>query len=248
MKKIYAILAAMVLLFAGTYVAYDYFLANDKALVLENQVDDSSVEVSAGSEESSEEVSAEVAVTSSDSEATDDSAEDEEKSSSAEASLSEEKSEMTASSDTDATVDLETDNWQGPDSNYLNVEGELLALSDNYGKGTLLNIWASWCEPCRVEMPYFDEAYQTYGDDINILMVDALDSRPSETQAAAEDFFEEMALSMPIYFDHEMNNQYLFGATILPLTVILDEEGKVVEIVRGQVSPAKLQQMIEKIL
>ena len=138
--------------------------------------------------------------------------------------------------------------WEGPSSIYLNTDGDEIDLSENYGKGTLINIWASWCEPCKVEMPYFEEAYQTYGDDINFLMINATESKPTETQEAALTFADEMDLSMPIYFDTEMSNQYLFGATILPLTVILDAEGHVEEIVRGQVSPAKLTQLIEQIL
>lgn len=150
------------------------------------------------------------------------------------------------------SIDITSNNqpktdWEGPSSIYLNTDGDEIALSENYGKGTLINIWASWCEPCKVEMPYFEEAYQIYGDDINFLMINATESKPTETQEAALTFADEMDLSMPIYFDTEMSNQYLFGATILPLTVILDAEGHVEEIVRGQVSPAKLNQLIEQI-
>ena len=152
-----------------------------------------------------------------------------------------------------ASIDITSNNqpktdWEGPSSIYLNSDGDKIDLSENYGKGTLINIWASWCEPCKVEMPYFEEAYQTYGDDINFLMINATESKPTETQEAALTFADEIDLSMPIYFDTEMSNQYLFGATILPLTVILDAEGHVEEIVRGQVSPAKLTQLIEQIL
>lgn len=239
MKRIYIILALMVLLFAGAYVIYDNYLASEEETLMETS---SSIEIAvkdvpaestvdADSEKNDTESSTVVTVQKPESPSSTDSSE------------KEDESESSAESQ---TVSQE-EGWQGPESNYLNAEGDLLNLSDNYGKGTLINIWASWCEPCRVEMPYFEEAYQTYGDDINFIMMDALESKPSETKEAAEAFFEEMALSMPIYFDHQMNNQYLFGATILPLTVILDDEGKVVEIVRGQVSPAKLNQMIEKI-
>ena len=217
MKKLYVILALMVLLFAGAYIFYGVNLESSEEIV--------TMEASLVSEE---EVESEL-----------------------EESLAEEVSDELADSSTVASDEVSESEsavgWQGPDSQYLNADGDLLQLSDNYGKGTLINIWASWCEPCRVEMPYFEAAYQTYGDDINFLMIDALDSKPSETQEAALAFFDEMDLSMPIYFDQEMNNQYLFGATILPLSVILDDEGKVVEIVRGQVSQAKLKQIINKI-
>lgn len=225
MKKIYTLLALLVILFAGSYLFLDYNLVQEEAALSE--------ENSAITLESDADTTEVVPNTSSIAldEASD---------------SAPESSQAVLTPETNVEADLQ--GWQGPDSTYLNAEGNLIDLADNYGKGTLINIWASWCEPCRVEMPYFDEAYQTYGDDINFLMIDALESRPTETQAAGLAFFEEMELSMPIYFDDEMANQFLFGATILPLTVILDDEGKVIEIVRGQVSPAKLTQMINKIL
>lgn len=230
MKKIYLILALMVLLFAAAFVVYNTQLAQEEAVI------DTGSSLNSDAQEKSEE----------DSDSTSSVAVSITQPVSTSGQVTQDDTQDETSSEADES--LEVAGWQGPESNYLNAEGDLLHLSDNYGKGTLINIWASWCEPCRVEMPYFEEAYQTYGDQINLIMLDALGSKPSETQEAAEAFFEEMGLSMPLYFDHEMNNQYLFGATILPLTVILDEEGKVVEIVRGQVSPAKLQQIIEKIL
>lgn len=97
-------------------------------------------------------------------------------------------------------------------------------------------------------MPLFEEAYQTYGSDLNIVMINALESRPTETKEVALAFADEINLSMPIYFDTDLQNQLVFGATTLPLTALLDENGTVIEIVRGQVSPAKLQQLIDSAL
>lgn len=240
MKKIYTILALMLLLFGTAYLVYDY------NLTAEDQLDVAVSEASSNNTSEPEVISnnaeSELPLTS-------DTASETEKKAYMDANAESDNASESELSQTNGQPNIqgETGGWQGPESNYLNQAGDLLSLKENLGKGTLINIWASWCEPCRVEMPYFEDAYQTYGEDINFLMIDALDSRPTENQEAALAFFKEMALSMPIYFDHEMSNQYLFGATILPLTVILDEEGKVVEIVRGQVSQAKLKQMIEKI-
>lgn len=246
MKKIYTILALMLVLFGAAYLVYDYNLANEEVVeVAVNETDSNSSLESTSTSESDELVLESASDVSSETNSNSDTQAD------AEADVDDatesDISQSASLTNGQTNIQGEPQGWQGPDSNYLNQDGDLLNLNENLGKGTLINIWASWCEPCRVEMPYFEEAYQNYGDDINFLMIDALDSRPTETQEAALAFFEEMELSMPIYFDHEMSNQYLFGATILPLTVVLDDEGKVVEIVRGQVSQAKLKQMIEKI-
>lgn len=137
--------------------------------------------------------------------------------------------------------------WQGPSTSYADVEGEMIQLSDNMGKPTIVNIWASWCPPCRDEMPYFETSYQEHGSDINFVMLNALESRPTETKEAALKFAKEIGLTMPIYFDDNASNQIEFTANMLPLTALLDAEGEVIEVVRGQVSPAKLKQLISKV-
>lgn len=138
--------------------------------------------------------------------------------------------------------------WRGPSTTYLDQEDNVHRLLDNAGQPMIINIWASWCPPCRDEMPLFEQAYQEYGDELTFLMVNALESRPSETKQVALDYVESIDLSMPIYFDNQFANQIEFSASTLPLTAVLDADGEVVEIVRGQVSPAKLKQMINKVL
>lgn len=138
--------------------------------------------------------------------------------------------------------------WQGPMTSFLDQDGMEHSLASNDGKPTLLNVWATWCPPCRDEMPLFDENYALYGDEVNFIMLNALDSRPTETEEAALDFVEEMGLTFPIYFDIDFTNQVEFVANMLPLTVLMDSNGEVIETVRGQVSPAKLKQLLGKVI
>lgn len=222
MKKILLLLTTLIVLLTGAYIIYQNNLATENIVV----------------EETSYTITADSSQATAESIATLSSAEDMD---STESKVSKPSVDITAKT-------ISNTDWKGPSSTYLNTDGQEIDLSENYGNGTLINIWASWCEPCKVEMPYFEEAYQTYGEEINFLMINATESKPSETSEAALLFAEEMGMSMPVYFDTNMKNQYLFGATILPLTVILDDTGQVVEIVRGQVSSAKLTQLIEQIL
>lgn len=136
--------------------------------------------------------------------------------------------------------------WRGPSTTYLDENDQVIRLLENSGKPTLINIWASWCLPCRDEMPEFESAYQQFGDQVNFVMLNALESRPSETKEAALEFAESINLSMPIYFDNEFSNQIEFSANMLPLTALLSEDGEIIEVVRGQVSPAKLKQLMGK--
>ncbi|MDO4432751.1 MAG: TlpA disulfide reductase family protein [Aerococcaceae bacterium] len=127
-------------------------------------------------------------------------------------------------------------------------EGNRHDLSEFAGKPTIINLWASWCPPCREEMPYFEAAYQTYGDQINFVMLNALESRPTETKEVAQAFIEEIEMSAPVYYDVKFNNQIKFGATIMPTTVLLNDRGQIVKFIRGAVSQETLEAEIDSLL
>ena len=106
------------------------------------------------------------------------------------------------------------------------------ALS-KFGKPTIINIWASWCPPCREEMPYFLEAYRQYGDKVNFVMINATGSHPDETAEKAQAYLKEAGLTdLPIYYDDQRQNQIAFNAVSLPTTYILNAKGEIIK--RGQ--------------
>lgn len=218
MKKIYLYLIGFVALFAVAFIIYQSNL--DSPAVSEDLTEEHLVVESVESVESSSE--SEEAPTNS-------------------TSVSEVSEESVESESESQLV------WQGPSTTYADSDGDIIRLSQNLGKPTIINIWASWCPPCRDEMPYFETSYQEHGSDINFVMLNALESRPTETKQAAIEFADEMNLSMPIYFDNNASNQIEFAANMLPLTALLDADGEVIEVVRGQVSPAKLKQLIAKV-
>ena len=73
------------------------------------------------------------------------------------------------------------------DFTMLNSEGEEVSLYDYVGKPIVLNFWASWCPPCKAEMPDFEAAYQKYGDDVVFLMVNLTDGRRETVDTANVD-------------------------------------------------------------
>ncbi|XJS10831.1 TlpA family protein disulfide reductase [Aerococcaceae bacterium WGS1372] len=219
MKKISLIIIGFIVIFVGAYVVYQNNIEDPKEELA--MISDVSVEEDISSVDKQASESEQSEVLESDDVEDDDSDEIEEPSS---------------------TV------WRGPSTTYLDAEDNVYRLLDNAGEPMIINIWASWCPPCRDEMPLFEQAYQEYGEDITFLMLNALESRPSETKEVALNYVESIDLSMPVYFDNKFANQIEFSASTLPLTAVLDADGEVVEIVRGQVSPAKLKQMINKVL
>jgi thiol-disulfide isomerase/thioredoxin len=124
-----------------------------------------------------------------------------------------------------ANVDEKTgDSGSGP------VRGT--SLADYRGKVLFLNLWATWCGPCRGEMPSMEKLYRRYRDKgLEILAVNL-----QEEKEEVEDFMEEYSLSFPAALDGDGKIGALYGARAIPTTYILDREGKVVTRVVGSLN------------
>jgi thiol-disulfide isomerase/thioredoxin len=110
--------------------------------------------------------------------------------------------------------------WWRSDSAALSGEG--VSLKDFRGKLLLLNFWASWCLPCREEMPMMERLYQQFKDKgFVVLAVNVKDKRED-----ALAFVKELKLTYPIVFDPEGEVGLLYGAWGLPLTYLIGPEGE----------------------
>ncbi len=111
-----------------------------------------------------------------------------------------------------------------PDFTVYDAEGNAVNLSEFFGKPIILNFWASWCGPCQMEMPVFEEAYKTYGEEVQFLMVNST-AGYRETLEAAKAFIEDNGYSFPVYFDTEASAAMAYGVNSLPATYFIDGEG-----------------------
>ncbi len=133
-----------------------------------------------------------------------------------------------------------------PDFTVYTGDGTPVKLSDFRGKPVVLNFWASWCPPCKAEMPDFDAAYQKYPQ-IQFLMVNATDGS-RETVETAQAHVTEQGYSFPVFFDTELSASIAYQATALPCTYFIDENGNLVAQGRGMLSAETLEQGINMIL
>jgi thiol-disulfide isomerase/thioredoxin len=139
-------------------------------------------------------------------------------------------------------------NLQGqlaPDFSLASLNGGNLKLSDFRGKAVLLNFWATWCEPCKIEMPWFVELQKKYGPQgLQILGVAMDDSGAKDIS----DFAKKMGVNYPIVVGKEAVGDQYGGLPYLPSTFYIDREGKVVERVFGLVSRSEIESDIQKAL
>ena len=107
-----------------------------------------------------------------------------------------------------------------PDFELYNLDGETVKLSNLRGKIVLINFWATWCEPCKVEMPLFEERYQITGSDLEILAVNF-----DEPEQEVRQFVDEFGLSFPVLLDPGAEVQNLYRIRGYPTTFVVNEEG-----------------------
>ncbi|SFK01596.1 Peroxiredoxin [Halobacillus dabanensis] len=121
--------------------------------------------------------------------------------------------------------------------------GETVQLSDLEGKGVMLNFWATYCKPCKDEMPYMEKLYPKYKEKgVEILAVN-LDS----TELVVESFVNEYDLSFPILQDKDGQVMELYNIGPIPSTLFINPEGEIEEQVIGPLTLDKLEGHLQNI-
>lgn len=105
------------------------------------------------------------------------------------------------------------------------LEGKPVSLEQFHGRPVLLNFWATWCEPCKKEMPEIQSAYDTHrADGFVVLAIDF-----GETPEAAAKFVRKMGLTFPVLIDRKVTVASTYGIVSLPVTFLVDREGVIQE-------------------
>lgn len=149
--------------------------------------------------------------------------------------------------DTNGTeTNTDNDKVVAPDFTMTDRDGNEVKLSNFSGKPIVLNFWASWCGPCQMEMPDFEEMYKTYGEKVQFLMVNMTDGS-QETVGSATQFITEKGYTFPVYYDTKMEGAYCYSVYSLPTTYFIDAQGYVTASNKGMISGENLQKGIETI-
>ena len=132
--------------------------------------------------------------------------------------------------------------YDGPDYTIYNEAGEEYSFSDFVGEPTVVNIWATWCYYCTLEMPDFEEAYKKHTD-VQFIMLNATDSS-YETVERASAYVKENGFTFPVYYDTLSEAQQTLGVEAYPMTYFYNAKGELVETHRGMISPEQLEEKI----
>lgn len=110
-----------------------------------------------------------------------------------------------------------------PDFTLKTLDGEEVSLSDYRGKKVFLNFWASWCPPCRAEMPEMQEFHEKYGDEVEIIAVNATGTERSE--AVMREYIEENGYTFTVLLDQDLTVNASYQALSLPTTYFINSQG-----------------------
>lgn len=109
------------------------------------------------------------------------------------------------------------------------LNGRNLSLREHRGRVVMLNFWATWCGPCRQEMPALNALYEKYRDAGFVLFGINVDADP----ATAARMTERLKIAYPILFDREKKASSLYQVNAMPMTILIDRDGKVRHVQKG---------------
>jgi thiol-disulfide isomerase/thioredoxin len=131
---------------------------------------------------------------------------------------------------------------KAPDFTMTDINGNSVLLSSLIanGKPIVINFWASWCPPCKVEMPDFDKLYKETGNEVQFVMLDLTDGQRETAEKGAR-YVQDQGFSFPVYFDTKQEAAYTYGIRSIPTTLFIDKDGYIVTGAQGAINEATLR-------
>lgn len=135
------------------------------------------------------------------------------------------------------------ESMKAPDFTVRNAAEEEVKLSDFAGKPVILNFWASWCGPCKSEMPAIQAAWEQSGQDIDFVIVN-MTGMSGETEQSAKTFLADEGYSFPAYFDTNNSAAAAFGVSSIPQTYLINADGDIIGAYMGAMDDSVINQGI----
>jgi thiol-disulfide isomerase/thioredoxin len=140
-------------------------------------------------------------------------------------------------------VSAEANKIAAPDFTVQDAAGNEVKLSDMQGKPVVVNFWASWCPPCKSEMPEFDKVCAELGGEVSFMMVDLTDDARETVETGAA-YVAEQGFTFPVYYDTTGEAAATYGISAIPTTVFIDKDGNIITGAQGAINEETLRKGI----
>ena len=144
-----------------------------------------------------------------------------------------------------ASVKADSDRKVAPDFALKDADGKVVHLSDYKGKVVLLDFWATWCGPCKIEIPWFMEMQRQNKDRGFEVLGVAMDDEGWE---AVKPFISQLGVNYRVVIGNDTTAQLYGGVDALPTTFLIDREGRIAAVHIGLTSKKEFQDAVEQLL
>lgn len=151
------------------------------------------------------------------------------------------------SSEAETETEAEPDIYPAPDFTVYDLNGNAFSLADFKGTPVILNFWASWCPPCKSEMPDFEEAYKTYGDQIQFMMINLTDGS-QETVESASEYVAGQGYTFPVFYDTDVSAAMAYSTSSIPASYFVNADGNLAAYAVGMIDAATLEKGVQLLL
>jgi len=152
------------------------------------------------------------------------------------------------SPDTAASTPKAAKGKLAPEITLNNFNGQSVKLSDYRGKVVILNFWASWCPPCKSEMPELDKAAQEFASGVDaVLLTVNLTDGSRETVDKARKYIADNKYSMTVLLDTQGRAANAYSITGIPTTYIIDKQGVIINSIVGETTKNALKDYVDKL-
>lgn len=131
--------------------------------------------------------------------------------------------------------------YAAPDFTVYDKNGNPVKLSQLRGKPVVLNMWASWCGPCKSEMPGFQAMYEKYGEDVHFMMNNLT---TQDNLGDAQELISRNGYTFPVYFDKDNSTAASYSTGSIPMSFFINSKGELVTYAIGAIDEATLEKAI----
>lgn len=132
-----------------------------------------------------------------------------------------------------------------PDFSLKTLSGETFRLSDLRGKAVFLNFWASWCGPCKKEMPDMQKFHEKHKGNVEVIAVNLTGSEMGVGKVRK--YIDKYGYTYPVPLDKNSKVQGMFDVTVVPTTYFIGIDGKVIKQKRGPMTYEEMEDMLQKV-